>query len=331
MNGNLDPARIKNNIIEKPTSQGGLGLVNLKTIIQRMNYIQIIVNSNENSLAGGLNGRMTNVQSIFPEPTVYCDDVMLNYIALRRQTTLKLIEEGKDLGRLGRELRLNTYVYELLREDFKKGIWGFLYRKNRKRVTDIDYREILSKIKKEFIRLVTDSANTELTNETRNIQEEKKIIKNIQTEFDPILCFRSGIIMGTDQLLKCMTTQKKNISSWAKSIIFRYMHGDLTTNEKLFKAGMIESPLCEYCGLHDDYDHRYNKCEHNKNLNDLIGDITDGRCSNLNGALGDPLLKPKQLMIIGYLITKIGDFKTGKLITEQHYQNLDKMFNNMQS
>jgi len=331
MSGNLAPARIKNTTIERPTSQGGLGLGNLKSIIQRMNYIQIMVNSKQNSLAGSLNNRMTNHQSMFPEITPHCDNVMLNYVTLKRQATLKLIEENKDINRLTDELKRNTYVYELLEEEYKKGIWGFLYRKNKKRITDIDYREILSKIKKEFRKLVTDSVDAEPVYQGRSIPEEKRHIKALQTEYDPILCFRSGIIMSTYQLSKCMFIQKKIVSTWAKTIIFRYMHGDLTTNEKLFRTGMAESPLCEYCEQQDDYNHRYNDCENNGSLNELLMDITDGRCSNLNETLSDPLIKPKQLMIIGYLIPKMPDFKSRKLLPLQHYLNLEQMFNKIQS
>jgi len=176
---------------------------------------------------------------------------------------------------------------------------------------------------------VTDSRGLEDTNEIRSLKDEKNLIKNIQIEYDPVLCFRSGIIMGPTQLTKCMAIQKKVISSLARTTIFRYMHGDLTTNEKLFRAGITQTPLCEFCGSYDDYEHRYTTCENNRNLNTLLTSLTESRGSNLNEALSDPLLKPKQLMIIGYLILKIADFKAGKLLPMQHYQNLDKMFNKM--
>jgi len=135
--------------------------------------------------------------------------------------------------------------------------------------------------------------------------------------------------MGTSQLVRCMVAQKKIISSWARTNIFRYLHGDLTTNEKLFKAGVAESPLCEHCGEYDNYEHRYNACRNNSSLNTLLTEVTEGRGCNLNETLGDPLLKPKQLMIISHLITKIADFKSGKLLPSQHYKALNDYYNKL--
>lgn len=98
-----------------------------------------------------------------------------------------------------------------------------------------------------------------------------KQIRNCIKVDEPICLFKSGIAVNVTESLNIFEKLNKLTSSRHKSLYLRFIHGDIYTNEKLFRFGMRESPNCNHCEGVDTLDHRLLNCEY---WNELVRNIT---------------------------------------------------------
>jgi len=78
-----------------------------------------------------------------------------------------------------------------------------------------------------------------------------------------------------------------------KSILLRVLHGDIYTNEKLFRFGMRDSPRCSRCDLDDTLEHRLNVCPRVLSLTEKLTTMTSkigNRADRLNADQKEKLL-----------------------------------------
>jgi hypothetical protein len=77
---------------------------------------------------------------------------------------------------------------------------------------------------------------------------------------DPICIFKVGIILTPNESLSYMQKIKKLTSVRHRNVLLRVLHGDVYTNERLYRFGLTDSPNCDRCQELDTLEHRLKNC-----------------------------------------------------------------------
>ena len=102
-----------------------------------------------------------------------------------------------------------------------------------------------------------------------------KDIRLLINERLPICLFKSNIVLTPCESINYFTCVNKLTSVAHKNIILRALHGDIYTNERLFRFGMIDDPQCDRCEGIDTLQHRLGECP---KVHDLFTEL----CSRTN-------------------------------------------------
>ena len=93
-----------------------------------------------------------------------------------------------------------------------------------------------------------------------------KEIRTIRAGHNPIRSFKIGLDLTEAQSLSWSLRLTKIKSTKHKNILLRVAHGDIYTNEKLFRFGMQPSPLCPRCQDVDTLQHKFLECDYIKRI-----------------------------------------------------------------
>jgi len=120
-----------------------------------------------------------------------------------------------------------------------------------------------------------------------------KEIRQITKLEEPTCLFKAGIILTPNESINYFNKLAKLTSVAHKSILLRVLHGDIYTNEKLFRFGMRDSPRCSRCDLDDTLEHRLNVCPRVLSLTEKLTTMTSkigNRADRLNADQKEKLL-----------------------------------------
>jgi len=87
-----------------------------------------------------------------------------------------------------------------------------------------------------------------------------KEIRGLIFTKDPLCLFKSGVILNPTSSINYFNKISKLTSVAHKNILLRALHGDIYTNERLFRFGMRDNPQCSRCESIDTLEHRLNEC-----------------------------------------------------------------------
>jgi hypothetical protein len=87
---------------------------------------------------------------------------------------------------------------------------------------------------------------------------------------EPIVCFRSGIILTPQESRTWGLRIRKLKAVKHRNTLLSVAHGNVYTRDRKFRYGLVESPLCE-CGELDDLTHRLWQCNRAKIIWKSIG------------------------------------------------------------
>ena len=94
-------------------------------------------------------------------------------------------------------------------------------------------------------------------------------IRTSRTGRDPISEFKIGMLLNKTDTLSWGLKLAKIESTSHKNIILRVSHGDIYTNEKLFRFGLNTDPLCPRCNEIETLRHKFIECEYTKKIWEL--------------------------------------------------------------
>jgi len=103
-----------------------------------------------------------------------------------------------------------------------------------------------------------------------------KSIREMRNACDPICIFKIGIILSPNESLSYMQKVRMLTSTRHKNNLLRILHSEVYTNERLFRFGMIDSPICDRCTEIDTLDHRLTNCQGTERLLNELVRLTDG-------------------------------------------------------
>ena len=125
-------------------------------------------------------------------------------------------------------------------------------------------------------------------------------------EHQVICLYKSGLTLSPGEVLSWTRRFKKLTSSRHRNSILRIAHGDVYTNNRLFRFGLIESPKCAHCdSATEDLEHRLITCptaasawhQMNRKLQDLnLSPIEEIKLETILGA-GEALNKLEQTLV----------------------------------
>jgi hypothetical protein len=113
-----------------------------------------------------------------------------------------------------------------------------------------------------------------LTNrpKTKVTKLAKLTTKDIRNELytgEPILIYKCGMILSTTECRTWGYRIGKLRSVKHRNILLRISHGDIYTNERKYRYGLTDSPLCS-CGEVEDLEHKFLKCKRLEPIWDTI-------------------------------------------------------------
>ena len=101
--------------------------------------------------------------------------------------------------------------------------------------------------------------------------------KEIREAFFPnelITDYKIGLRLSKNEALNWCTRITKLTSTRHKNIILRVAHGDIYTNDKLFRFGLKDSNLCPRCDQVDTLQHKMYECPYTNEIWKRISSIT---------------------------------------------------------
>jgi hypothetical protein len=97
----------------------------------------------------------------------------------------------------------------------------------------------------------------------------RQIREQLEDE-EPIMCFRSGIILTPQESKTWGLRIRKLKAVKHRNVLLNVAHGNVYTLDRKFRYGLIDSPLCE-CGELDDLTHRVWQCKPAREIWKSIG------------------------------------------------------------
>ena len=86
-------------------------------------------------------------------------------------------------------------------------------------------------------------------------------INNSESEMNVICLYKIGLILTPGEVKSWTKGIRKLTSSRHKNILLRIVHGDIFSNERLHRFGLVDSPTCKNCQeLIEDRHHRILRC-----------------------------------------------------------------------
>jgi len=102
-----------------------------------------------------------------------------------------------------------------------------------------------------------------------------KSLREARIERDPICIFKVGLVLTPVESLSYMSNISRLTSTKHKSNMLRVLHGEVYTNERLHRFGIVQSPNCDRCNEVDTLLHRLTNCEGTRQTLDELIRVTN--------------------------------------------------------
>ena len=93
-----------------------------------------------------------------------------------------------------------------------------------------------------------------------------KEIRNARADQNPIRLFKVGLALGRNEALTWLYQLSKLTSTSHKNTILKAAHGDIYTNERKFRFGLVESPACPRCDQVETLEHKLVECTYTRKI-----------------------------------------------------------------
>ena len=97
-------------------------------------------------------------------------------------------------------------------------------------------------------------------------KSSSKLIREARCENDPLCIFKIGTILTPIESLQWFNEVNKIICVRLKSNLLLTLHGAIYTKLRLFKFGLIESPICSRCHEIETLEHKIIECDYTKRI-----------------------------------------------------------------
>ena len=87
-----------------------------------------------------------------------------------------------------------------------------------------------------------------------------KEIRDSRSNLLPLCVFKCGLILTPNECTSWLKTLNYLTNTAQKNAVIRFCHGDIYSKERLFRFGLNDSPLCDYCNEVETVNHKVFEC-----------------------------------------------------------------------
>ena len=289
-NAGKAPDRIKRSIVTTPITRGGLGMIDLKelqTSLDLRSYGRLLVSDHpffaQISSLIKLKG-FFNVNF----PHVALDDKLKKGIKLTNAQRSKVLLWPTELIEADVNLRSaihNTELTQVLTNAGKNSLAAFAVRRRDRRiklsqltlneVTDLSRHFTLAGLSTTLQSMIRTPVNAAATIPAHDLypiapgkvlQMSKISSKNFRNNLneleDQVIClYKSGLTLQPGEVMNWTRKCKQLKSTRHRNSVLRIAHGDVYTNDRLFRFGLAESAKCIHCDSEtENLEHRLMTC-----------------------------------------------------------------------
>jgi hypothetical protein len=138
-----------------------------------------------------------------------------------------------------------------------------------------------------------------------------------RARMEPECIFKIGVLMSPSDSYNWLTKLNSLTSTRHKNNILRVIHGEIYSNERKYRFGLVDNPSCDRCGAIDTPEHKLFECPPIEEIWRYFNNVTDRlvtltpNCDLLHRALGAFRQCPKEVLTLqGEALTRILFFKT---------------------
>ena len=104
-----------------------------------------------------------------------------------------------------------------------------------------------------------------------------KEIRENRNKDCPLDIYKCGLILGPNEVGMWLSNLKGLESTGHKNAVLRLAHGDIYSKSRLFRFGMVDSPMCEQCNELETINHKIFECRFAKALWTELDHVTGHR------------------------------------------------------
>ena len=291
------PERIKRNITNLPIKLGGLGMLDISELDEGLKLRALgRLFVSEHPMLNKVKNKLELGDFFHPRINTVLDEVASRGIELLSKVRQRTwLDHGRDSEVKYAGLLKSVVISRIISENGKRSIPYFiLNRAGKRNIGDLsqhDWRCIRNYVKNQALRnqIELRSANLAvgaMVLEDRHLFPCRKGYKNLSLMTSkeireqrnpqiPECLFKIGLALTPAESLNWLDKVNKLTSTKHKNSVLRTIHGDIYSNERLFRFGMSDSPLCLACGQIDTLSHKIFECPVSKEIWDLTLSATD--------------------------------------------------------
>ena len=274
------PERVRREIVNKKVNYGGYGMIDLKALGDSLALKALgRIRTTEHPFLKILNEKLNLDPYFFPTVTVNLDLILVSGVQLLKEDRNKLWADAS----LNQDRRFLAAVRETKIRDIvhPRGLNSIpffrIHSRGVRKVGDLlnaDIDSLVRHIDAEKIHKIRIASRVNIAPPDRIFSEtyydgkmhkwlnkmSAKEIRTLRGSDTPILNFKLGLNLGPDEALNWGRRLSKLTSTSHKNTILKIVHGDIYTNDKLFRYGMSDTNICPRCDLVEDLNHKFIEC-----------------------------------------------------------------------
>jgi len=278
--------------MNKPVKEGGFGMLDVKVLDDSLKLRALgRLLETKHPFLRKIRERLNLSDFFYPSLSLQIDQVSVKGIKLLRDIRQKLwLDRNNDGNRYYVEKMKEIKLSNVLNRQGKHSLaYFYLMTGNKKLIGDINEVELYTLARfiqpqsllnslDRTVRLMRPppSAGDEVyltiqLGKWLNLNTlTSKQIRGILIEKDPMTVFKCGVIMTPLESVNVFSCLNRITSTRYKTLMLRTLHGDIYTNERLFRFGLRDNPNCNSCDNVDTLEHRLTSCT---GYRDLIKEV----------------------------------------------------------
>ena len=261
------PERIKRDIVNKPITLGGLGMLDIRELDDSLKLKALgRLATSKHPMLSKLRDKLNLEEFFFPTTNIKCDEVITRGLELLKldRTTLfgndALLRDRTFIWYL-RELKLKRILSEAGKASL---IFYNLRRQGKDKLGQLNHNELRSLTR--FVKpLILKACTAALavnpgivdppplnyyTGQTFSSLDKltSKAIRLLRSDKTPINTFKLGALITPNKSLSWGLNVSKLTNTKHKDILLRLVHGELYSREQLYRYNLNDSPSCPRCG-----------------------------------------------------------------------------------
>ena len=109
-----------------------------------------------------------------------------------------------------------------------------------------------------------------------------KELREARSKEVPICVFKNGLLLNPSECRRWLNCLGSLRSTSHKNAILRYVHGDIYSQERLFRFGLVDTPNCETCGQLETINHKIYECNYAASRWQSLAELTGININNID-------------------------------------------------